>query len=248
MSTETPENPQSAQSAPSAQRVPSTRRAPSTQRAPSEQPTPARRVRLSAAQRRASIDAAARTLALTDGLQNLTHRSIAKHLGITHTLVVHHAPDVGEVRVRACRALLEEEYDAMEARAAPHSSAVAQLSALIHALGRPGREEHAGVWFDGWSIGRRDERMAQAVRAAMDEWQTFITQILTDGMSRGEFSVEDPQACAWEFIALLDGLNAHTLVAYGNPGDYPARLAAPLAGRLSIPAESLIAAHTEETP
>lgn len=214
----------------------------------SENPPPARRVRQSAAQRRASIDAAARALALTDGLQNLTHRSIAKHLGITHTLVVHHAPDVGEVRVRACGALLDEEYAAMEALAAPHHGAVARLSALIHALGRPGREEHAGVWFDGWSIGRRDEKMAQTVRDAMDAWQGFITRILTDGIRRGEFSVEDPQACAWEFIALLDGLNAHTLVAYGDPADYPARLAAPLAGRLSIPAASLITAHTEETP
>lgn len=211
-------------------------------------PAAAKRVRQSSSQRRASIEAAARTLALTDGLQNLTHRSIAKHLGITHTLVVHHAPDVGEVRARACQVLLEEEYAAMECLVAGRSTAVGRLSALIHALGRPGREEQAGVWFDGWSIGRRDERMARTVRSAMDAWQGFITRILIDGVQRDEFVVDDPQACAWEFIALLDGLNAHTLVAYGDPAEYPARLAAPLAGRLSIPTATLIAAHTEETP
>lgn len=202
---------------------------------------------MSAELRRTSIDAAARALALTDGLQNITHRSIAKHLGITHTLVVHHAPDMGDVRVRACMTLLEEEHRAVEALTVSHRSAVARLSVLIHELGRPGREEHAGVWFDAWSIGRRDARMAQTVQAAMDAWQRFITQILTAGIENGEFSVDDPQACAWEFIALLDGLNAHTLVAYGNPAEYPARLAAPLAGRLSIPAEALITAHKIDT-
>src|SRR5690625_3186698 len=96
-------------------------------------PAAAKRVRQSSSQRRAAIEATARTLALTDGLQNLTHRSIAKHLGITHTLVVHHAPDVGEIRSRACQALLEEEYATMEGLVAGRSSAVGRLSALIHA-------------------------------------------------------------------------------------------------------------------
>lgn len=199
-----------------------------------------RRRRLSAAQRQASIAAAARDLALADGLQTITHRSIAGHLGITHTLVVHHAPDAGAVRVRACAALLREEYEAVEALVEDGATATDRLAALIRELGRTGREDRAGVWFDGWSIGRRDPVMARTVRTAMDAWQRLIAAILTEGVSRGEFSVDDPQAAAWEFIALLDGLNAHTLVAYGDPVDYPARLATPLAARLSLPAASLL--------
>lgn len=203
-----------------------------------------KRRRRSAAERRSSIDAAARDLALADGLQNITHRSIAGHLGITHTLVVHHAPDMGALRIRACEALLCEEYDAMDALASPHPSAIAQLSVLIRALGRTGREDYAGVWLDAWSIGRRDPSMARTVRSAMDAWQALIAAILTVGAENEEFSVDDPGACAWEFIALLDGLNAHTLVAYGDPADYPARLAAPLAARLSLPTEALTALDT----
>lgn len=217
-----------------------------------------RRRRLSAAQRRSSIDAAAQELALADGLQNVTHRSIAGLLGITHTLVVHHAADMGELRAHACEALLREEFETCEALAAPHTTAVMQLSVLIDALSRTGREDHSSVWLDGWSIGRRDPRMARTIRSAMDTWQEFIAAILIAGASRDEFSVDDPQGAAWEFIALLDGLNAHTLVAYGDPADYPARLAAPLAARLSLPAEALTSpttaagprspTHHEETP
>lgn len=209
-----------------------------------EHPARPKRRRLSAAERRTSIAAAARDLALADGLQNITHRSIAGHLGITHTLVVHHAPDAGAVRVHACDTLLREEYEAVEALTAGRSPATDRLAALIRELGRTGREDRAGVWFDGWSIGRRDPHMARTVRTAMDAWQRLIAAILTDGVSRGEFSVDEPQAAAWEFIALLDGLNAHTLVAYGDPADYPARLAAPLAARLSLPTASLLEPRT----
>lgn len=219
-----------------------------------------KRRRLSAVERRAAIAAAAQELALADGLQNLTHRSIAGHLGITHTLVVHHAADMGEVRAHACEALLREEFEDCEALTAPHATAVGRLAVLIDTLSRTGREDHSSVWLDGWSIGRRDPRMARTIRSAMDMWQEFIAAILTAGAEDGEFTVDDPQAVAWEFIALLDGLNAHTLVAYGDPADYAARLAAPLAARLCLPAEALTGApdpdgraatartHHEETP
>ncbi|MGO1399010.1 MAG: TetR family transcriptional regulator C-terminal domain-containing protein [Brevibacterium yomogidense] len=206
-----------------------------------------RRRRLSAAKRRASIDGAAQDLALADGLQNITHRSIAGHLGITHTLVVHHASDIGDLRVRACEALLREEYETAEALTADAPRATDQLVALIRELGRTGREDRAGVWLDGWSIGRRDPLMARAVRTAMDAWQALIVAILVDGAEHGEFSVDDPRAAAWEFIALLDGLNAHMLVAYGDPTDYPARLAAPLAARLSLPTKALFDPRTSVT-
>lgn len=226
----------------------------STRTEPDTDPEPAtgtgvgKRRRLSAAQRRAAIHAAAQELALTDGLQNVTHRSIAGHLGITHTLVVHHAADMGELRSHACESLLREEFQTCAALAARHSSAVRQLSVLIDTLSRTGREDHSSVWLDGWSIGRRDPRMAHTIRSAMDTWQEFIAAILTEGASREEFSVDDPQAAAWEFIALLDGLNAHTLVAYGDAADYPARLAAPLAARLSLPAAALTSSSSPTGP
>ena len=214
---------------------------------PPREERPTRRRRTSGAERRAAIDAAARALALRDGLQNVTHRSIAKHLDLTNSLVVHHAPDISIVRGDACGRLLREEFTAIRALVADCAAAVEKLACLIRTVGTAGREDAAGVWFDGWSIGRRDPRTAAIVRAEMDEWQAFVAQILADGAEQGEFDLDSPQSVAWEFVALLDGLSAHTLVSYGDPADYPTLLASPLAARLGVPVSALVDEQADST-
>src|SRR5699024_1476233 len=133
------------------------------------------------------------------------------------------------------------------ARIADCAAAVEKRACLIRTVGTAGREDAAGVWFDGWSIGRRDPRTAAIVRAEMDEWQAFVAQILADGAEQGEFDLDSPQSVAWEFVALLDGLSAHTLVSYGDPADYPTLLASPLAARLGVPVSALVDEQADST-
>ena len=192
------------------------------------------RRRLSRTDRLEEIRAVARTQALRAGLQQLTHRSIAAELGVTHALVVHYEPDIESLRARTCEALLAGEFaevvDALDADADP----VIRLGRVIGLMSSPGREEFAGVWLDGWSLGRRDAGAAQVVRSMMDRWQDLVAGLVSRGIDSGAFADVDPQECAWEIIALLDGLSAHTLVGYGDPQHYSARVAAPVEARLGM--------------
>lgn len=192
------------------------------------------RTRLSPTERREHICIAACDLALTEGLQNVTHRSVAVRLGVTHALVVHYETDIEALRTRVCSRLLIGEMDEINAQLMRCETAVARLAQLIRILSCTGREEFAGLWLDAWSLGRRSPAMAEQIRAIMDKWQDMVTGIIMAGVARTEFSVADPEACAWEFIALLDGLNAHAIVSYGDPADYRQRLAAPLESRLGM--------------
>lgn len=195
---------------------------------------PGSRRRLNREERLEEIRAVAQAQALSSGLQQLTHRSIAAELGVTHALVVHYEPDIESLRARTCEALLMGEFDEVVGTLNGDADPVSNLSRVIGLMSRPGREDFAGVWLDGWSLGRRDAAAARAVRALMDRWQGLVANMLSRGTGAGVFADVDPQECAWEIIALLDGLSAHTLVGYGDPQHYSARVAAPVEARLGL--------------
>ena len=192
------------------------------------------RRRLPPEKRRKAIAVTAQQLALTEGLQNLTHRNIAARLGVTHALVVHYEPSIESLRLRVYQDLLQAEFVTLTSHVARYPTAVHKLSELIRLTSRPGREDYAGVWLDGWSLGRRHPETADAVRLMMDRWQAMVAAILEQGNSHGDFDVPGADGCAWEIIALLDGFNAHTIVGYRDPGQYRERIAAPIEARLNM--------------
>ncbi len=192
------------------------------------------------ADRLKQIREAAQSLAVEQGLQALTHRSLARRLGVSHSLVVHYVPELAALRAQAYGDLIRAELEEVREAIEDCDSALSRLARLIDLLSVTGREGSAAVWLDGWSIGRLDESMAQVVRQSMAEWQRFLEQIIEAGAAEGDFRVEDVSGCAWELIALLDGLNAHILVRFGNQEDYRLRIASPIEARLALPEGALV--------
>ena len=201
-------------------------------------------VRMSAPQRRAQIFEAAQALALREGLGALTHRAAASEAGVTAALVAKHFDDIDALRAEVFASAIGQESRSLLSRAAESGTALGGLRSLIVDLAVLGRGVHAAMWLDGWSRGRTSPIIARAVREEMEFWQTSLAQLIADGVGAGEFSVDDPDACAWEFIALLDGLSAHGVVGYRPDADRVRILAAPLAARLGIPIEELESAGT----
>lgn len=197
---------------------------------PEQQP----RQRMSPKDRLASIKEAAQQQALKEGLQTLTHRSLAARLGVSHSLIVHYISDLAELRAQTYSKLILAELSSIQVSVAPAPTAIGKLTELIGLLSVTGREETASLWLDGWTIGRLDALMAAEVRAAMLAWQDFIEEILNMGVEAGDFDVDDVSGCAWEIIALFDGLNSHMLVAFGAPEEYRFRIAAPIESRLHL--------------
>ncbi|MGW9825209.1 AcrR family transcriptional regulator [Brevibacterium pityocampae] len=197
------------------------------------------RVRKRPEERRAEIADAAAELALADGLDAVTLRSVAQRLAVTPALVAHYVESMDELRADTVTRLIDAELTAMRAAAETEPTVLDGLRALLGALFRTPRAASAAVWLGAWTQGLRVPVVAAAVRAQMDDWQEFVTALLARGCAAGEFDTADSDAVAWQLIALADGLNAHSLVSYRDPAAREALLAGVLERSLDLPAGTL---------
>lgn len=189
----------------------------------SESPRP--RTRKAPAERAAEIVAAATALAREHGLSALTLRSIADRAGVAPGLVAHYQPSMDELVARVYTDLVEAEIRDVERVVASVGDPAAQLGALIGTLMDGVRDDLTVVWVEGWAISRRNDALADAVRAQMERWQRLVEAIVSDGCRAGVFSTPDPAEVAWELIGLIDGLNAQSLARGADTTRFAPRMA-----------------------
>ncbi|MDN4597045.1 TetR/AcrR family transcriptional regulator [Leifsonia virtsii] len=186
------------------------------------------------AERRAELSAAARDVALADGLAAVTLRGVAARAGVASALVAHYHPAMDELVASAFTAVVGAELAEVRALLAASEGATAQLAALVGTLLDGSRDDVTLVWVEAWALGRRNEALAAAVREQMDAWQELILGIVEEGVSAGEFTVADPAQTAWQLLGMIDGLNAQALVRWGAGGDRAPALARAVEGMLGV--------------
>ncbi|TFC18147.1 TetR family transcriptional regulator [Cryobacterium algoritolerans] len=174
--------------------------------------------RKSPADRAAEVAAAAREIALADGLAGITLRGVAARIGVTPALVSHYQPSMDVLVADTFAAIVAAEIGEVAEELASCARQVAALGALIDSLLGPDRSPVTALWLDAWSFGRRNTALAIEVGVQMDAWQAFVSGLLRSGVAAGEFTVDDPDAVAWQLLGIIDGLNAHAVVRYGHAG------------------------------
>ncbi|TFC79526.1 TetR family transcriptional regulator [Cryobacterium cheniae] len=176
----------------------------------------------SASRRKAPIERAAeiarrsQEIALDEGLSALTLRAVASRVGVTPALVSHYQPSMDALVATTFGAIVAAEISEVAEELAPCETSVAALKTLIDSLLGPERSAVTAVWLDAWSLGRRHAALAVEVGVQMDAWQAFLAELVKTGCARGEFRAIDPDAVAWQLLAIIDGLNAHAVVRYGH--------------------------------
>ncbi|HET8927647.1 MAG TPA: TetR family transcriptional regulator C-terminal domain-containing protein [Microbacterium sp.] len=201
--------------------------------APSGTAAPRRSPRRSPEQRRAQIAAAARELALDEGLAAVTLRAVAARAGVTPALVAHYMPSMDDLVAATFAAVVGAELDelrGLQASVAP----VPRLAAVLRSVLDGTRDDVTLVWIEAYALGRRSEPLAQAVRAAMDRWQRMLRDLLADGVAAGAFRIADPADAAWQLLGMIDGLNAQALVRWGGASDRSALLLHAVEGMLDL--------------
>jgi len=186
------------------------------------------------AERRAELSAAARDVALADGLAAVTLRGVAARAGVAPALVAHYHPAMDELVASAFRAVVAAELDEVRGLLAPVGGPTARLAALLRTLLDGTREDVTLVWVEAWALGRRNEALAAAVRDEMDAWQALILSVIGDGVATGEFRPDDPAQAAWQLLGMIDGLNAQALVRWGAGGERGPALARAVEGMLGV--------------
>ncbi|WP_207457003.1 TetR/AcrR family transcriptional regulator [Herbiconiux sp. SYSU D00978] len=195
--------------------------------------------------RRVEIAAAARAIALRQGLDAVTQRAVATEAAMTPALVAHYVASMDALVAETFAGIVADELTELRELLGEEGDPQRKLSLLLGTLLDGSRHDVTSVWVHAWALGRRNDALAAAVREQMDDWQRMIRDVIAEGTAAGVFRCDDPGDTAWHVLAMIDGLNAHALVHWGAPavqvslatqaveamlGLRPGSLAAPTAG------------------
>jgi AcrR family transcriptional regulator len=192
------------------------------------------RVRKSPGERRAEVEAAARAIALEQGLDALTLRAVAARVGVAPGLIAHYAGTMDDLVAGTFGALVSAELHDVTALMRAADAPAERIRVLLDTLLDGSRADITLVWVQAWGLGARGEALAARVRIEMDAWQAAIAAEIERGMDAGAFARADAAAIAWHLLAMIDGQGAYSLVRWNDQPDRRALTARAAAGLLGV--------------
>lgn len=172
------------------------------------------RTRLEPAERHESILAAARSLALADGLGTLSTRSVAARAGVTPGLVLHYAGSMDDLVASVFGAIVRDELDEVAALVDAAASPAGRLDLLLDTLIDASRTTVTAVWVQSWALSPSNAVLEARVREEMDAWHGFIRGLVAEAAPGS-----DADAVAAQILGMIDGVNAHALVRWRSPSE-----------------------------
>ncbi len=164
--------------------------------------------------REKAIRAAAIALARESGIAPLTVRTIAARAGVAPALVAHYRPSMDAFVAEVFGAIVSDERAEVMAVAAGVHGLRPRIAAIVGTLLDDDRDDVTLVWVQAWAAGARNEDLAARVRAEMDRWQQELEAVVADGVAAGEITPARADGAAWLLLAMVDGMNAHSLVKW----------------------------------
>lgn len=202
---------------------------------------PSTATRRSASERVEQIASAAQSIARETGISAVTLRAVATEVGVAPALVAHYVPSMDVLVGDTFAAVVGEELAEIEELARGRGSASDALTAVLASLLDEGRAEVTLIWVQSWSLGGRNDALAERVRQQMDAWRTFLADVIDRGRAAGEFGCDDPVAIAGQILGMVDGLNAHSLVAWQDASERTRLLLRSVEAMLDLEPGALVA-------
>lgn len=169
---------------------------------------------MSPEQRDRAILEGAIALARESGLESLSVRAVATRVGVTPALVAHYRPGMDSFVADVFGMIVAAEREEVLAGIAPESSLRANLLRVIETLLDASRDDVTLIWVQAWALGTRNDALAARVRQEMDDWQSALEGIFANAAATGEISAARADTAAWLLLAMVDGMNAHSLVKW----------------------------------
>jgi AcrR family transcriptional regulator len=202
-------------------------------------PVRARAARKSPSERSAEIEAAARAIALEQGLAAVTLRSVAARAGVAPALVAHYQPNMDALIATTFGTIVAAEIADVEQLLEALPGPRERLGELLDTLLEGSRDDVTVVWVEAWALGRRSEALAASVREQMDAWQRVVQGVIEQGVTESGFEAADASAIAWQLLGMIDGLNAQALVRWGDAGARGSMIHRAVEGMLGLPRGAL---------
>lgn len=149
------------------------------------------------------------------GLHAVSIPSVAARLGVRPKAVERMWPSGEALVAMAFSRVVGAELAEVQRDVLEHPSPVDQLAELLASLAEPVPHLDA-LWVESWSLGRRNRALGAAVRAEELAWHTLVASVVRTGIESGVFTPQDPDEVATHLLAVIDGVNAYSLVGYDS--------------------------------
>jgi hypothetical protein len=148
------------------------------------------------------------------GLHAVSPATVAARLAAPEKSVAAAWPDANELVATTFSRIVAAELAEVKREVLANPSPIQQLIVLLNTLAEPVRLDVDAVWLESWSLGRRNPALGDAVRAEEGAWHTFVAAVVRRGVKAGEYLDVDPDEVAAHLLAVIDGVNAYSLVGY----------------------------------
>jgi AcrR family transcriptional regulator len=164
--------------------------------------------------RRAELLAATRRVVLEKGLANTRIADIAKAVNVSGGLIHYHFATKDELITAMLRATLDIESASLDRLVRGPGRAAERLDAVLqyYIPDTQHPDQSWLLWLDAWNTAVREPAVNTIVRELESTWLRAIERVISEGVTAGEFTCEDPAGAAERLDAMLDGLAIrHTL-------------------------------------
>jgi AcrR family transcriptional regulator len=148
------------------------------------------------------------------GLHAVSPSAVAARLGAPERSVSAVWPGADQLVATTFSRIVAAELAEVKRVVLANPSPVHQLSVLLETLAEPVRADVDAVWLESWSLGRRNLALGEAVRAEEGAWHTFVAAVVRRGVKSGDYLQVEPDEVAAHLLAVIDGVNAYSLVGY----------------------------------
>jgi AcrR family transcriptional regulator len=198
-------------------------------------------VRLSPADRREAIVAAALAVSRRKGLAATTVRDVAVEMGTSGGLIHHYFDSMDDVLAAAFARVAEADLQRTAGEMAAATDPAAALRAFFRTYAPADADWAFQLWLDAWAEAARRPAIQATSRRLNLAWQALLEETIRAGAAAGTFIAAEPAAAAWRILSLVDGL-ALQVVAHATTigrGDVERWAAGAASLELGLPAGAL---------
>ncbi|MFI9168877.1 TetR/AcrR family transcriptional regulator [Streptomyces lincolnensis] len=164
------------------------------------------RVRLSVAQRREELLRAAIGQIEARGVAAVRIADVASALGVSNALVLYHFSTKEKLVAAAFSYAAEDDLAHLRKLLARRTTALRRLRSAVRWYAPTGQAKGWRLWIEGWAAALREPALQEVTRDLDKEWKAALAEVITEGVTAGEFHCPDPGGTALRLTALLDGL------------------------------------------
>jgi AcrR family transcriptional regulator len=156
---------------------------------------------------------------------------VAEQLSCSTALIFYHFDTKERLLSEAFALAAETDLARLRRAVARTGDAATRMRSVLRLYAPAGTALGWTLDIDAWAEALRTEEIRDVTVRLDEQWRLAIQQVITDGVSSGEFTCPDPAASAARIAAMLDGLAVATQVRRALPRIRAARWVAELAAR-----------------